>query len=1201
MKRIAIPLLVLLSIIWSGNSGSNELPGSVMVYLLGMPVSSQEFKLSAGIINGDLINFQQHYLQSSLEFYETYPSSLVLDREKNRLYVTFYARGIVGVYDAVTFNLVKTFEVPDAVDIAKIAVSSEDGQSRVYVLEKDTSHVYVFDRDSLEPIPEEEFDLVSPARSIWAAYECLFAADAEGIRCYKDKVPIAIFPVLETINYLQGDTCLYPDVILYALAEVTPKVLQNIAGCWQIETLEFSGTIRISQEGDIAGGDEWTWQDGHKETVLGGGFLSGPDGSVFLDVVTTGGEFGFVGVMRYRADFVTFLNYSGEEENSWSLGFLIKKGQSYSEGEFSGTWNVKGLHVSGNLHSDGAGGITGGSFTWQDGTEETISSGTYTIDTQTGSMILTLSTNLGLREFTGSFSSGRDVAILTNEVTAPTLQKDASAKDIILLVRTINANYETRYLAGTWSVKAMHFWGSLTIDAAGQITGGNLITPEGEMEVTGGSFSFSQGTVVTRGVAGGKQEQVTFRVEGVISPYRDIIVFVDPTTSPYLSDRNLGVLTRINSSEIITPRKGDEIVTGDQHDILLKIDLSSETRTETTLEAKGLGLAVTGCRQRVFALCGLPADGEQMLYVFDGDTLQQLKRVTIPAEYGPSIDCAVTDYYPRVQLKKVCTSHPEGVATVGQEVTFSVTIINTSTIPVASIPLSDLFHPSCLSFLRATVQPDEQKEGQLNWEDITGQDNLAPGDSVSVEITFLAIQSANPVVNTVVARDVKDIFGNTLSETQSTCNLIIESQGTITVVKTRLSPPGSNIQFGEEVVFQITITNNSPFAIKTLPFRDTYNPEFLDFVSSSLPLNVISPGQLQSDNLLGENTLAPGDGLVLTITFQARKEVAFTVNSAQVDEAKDVYDHVVSGDISEVAVSILPFHVNVAGGVTTASYVMVSFPFTPDDADFLATVADDLGAYDPTRWRLFRWNPDANPPGYEEYSPDNDFFDIEPGKAYWVLSRFPITIDGTGTPSSIKQNFILSLRPGWNQIGCPFNFPVAWSNVVASTGENSYPASEGHTLWKYSNGEYLPATHLEPGTGYWVWNPDPLEVLHLSIPPLKENRKTSTRKVSVAKAEPQPPAPPGQALVPSGDSGGGCFIATACFGSPMASQVQILRKFRDQFLMPHWLGKRFVSFYYRHSPAAAGFLRAHPFFRKTVRMMLVPVVRICQVLLKTKS
>ena len=41
-----------------------------------------------------------------------------------------------------------------------------------------------------------------------------------------------------------------------------------------------------------------------------------------------------------------------------------------------------------------------------------------------------------------------------------------------------------------------------------------------------------------------------------------------------------------------------------------------------------------------------------------------------------------------------------------------------------------------------------------------------------------------------------------------------------------------------------------------------------------------------------------------------------------------------------------------------------------------------------------------------------------------------------------------------------------------------------------------------------------------------------------------------------------CFVATAVYGNPEALQVQILREFRDEVLMQHQFGRRFVDFYY---------------------------------------
>jgi len=78
----------------------------------------------------------------------------------------------------------------------------------------------------------------------------------------------------------------------------------------------------------------------------------------------------------------------------------------------------------------------------------------------------------------------------------------------------------------------------------------------------------------------------------------------------------------------------------------------------------------------------------------------------------------------------------------------------------------------------------------------------------------------------------------------------------------------------------------------------------------------------------------------------------------------------------------------------------------------------------------------------------------------------------------------------------------------------------------------------------------------------------------------------------TGGGGGGCFIATAAYGSPMASQVKLLRQFRDNFLLTNVLGKGFVHLYYKFSPPVADFIAEHDSLRTIVRLSLLPVVGI---------
>jgi hypothetical protein len=84
------------------------------------------------------------------------------------------------------------------------------------------------------------------------------------------------------------------------------------------------------------------------------------------------------------------------------------------------------------------------------------------------------------------------------------------------------------------------------------------------------------------------------------------------------------------------------------------------------------------------------------------------------------------------------------------------------------------------------------------------------------------------------------------------------------------------------------------------------------------------------------------------------------------------------------------------------------------------------------------------------------------------------------------------------------------------------------------------------------------------------------------------------------DSGGDgdCFIATAAYGSPLVSQLKILSKFRDNFLLTNRIGKRFVRFYYNYSPPMADFIEKHDSLRMMVRLCLIPVVGASWLVLK---
>jgi len=72
---------------------------------------------------------------------------------------------------------------------------------------------------------------------------------------------------------------------------------------------------------------------------------------------------------------------------------------------------------------------------------------------------------------------------------------------------------------------------------------------------------------------------------------------------------------------------------------------------------------------------------------------------------------------------------------------------------------------------------------------------------------------------------------------------------------------------------------------------------------------------------------------------------------------------------------------------------------------------------------------------------------------------------------------------------------------------------------------------------------------------------------------------------------GGCFIATAAYGTPTAEQIDVLREFRDVVLLESTAGSQFVALYYQLSPPVAEFIAGNELLRTLVRELLVdPIV-----------
>jgi len=103
--------------------------------------------------------------------------------------------------------------------------------------------------------------------------------------------------------------------------------------------------------------------------------------------------------------------------------------------------------------------------------------------------------------------------------------------------------------------------------------------------------------------------------------------------------------------------------------------------------------------------------------------------------------------------------------------------------------------------------------------------------------------------------------------------------------------------------------------------------------------------------------------------------------------------------------------------------------------------------------------------------------------------------------------------------------------------------------------------------------------------------------VGVITSDPTVPWP----LQEGSTASGGCFIATAAFGSAMEPHVGILRDFRDKYLVTNVFGRLLVNTYYKLSPPIADHISKHELLRRVVRVGLLPLVGSSYLMLHTKA
>jgi hypothetical protein len=138
-----------------------------------------------------------------------------------------------------------------------------------------------------------------------------------------------------------------------------------------------------------------------------------------------------------------------------------------------------------------------------------------------------------------------------------------------------------------------------------------------------------------------------------------------------------------------------------------------------------------------------------------------------------------------------------------------------------------------------------------------------------------------------------------------------------------------------------------------------------------------------------------------------------------------------------------------------------------------------------------------------------------------------------------------------------------------------------------SSGSYTNVVDAGNRTDYTVTGLDAGTTFYFAATAYTGTGDESTFSNETTYSLPGSPSTPSSA---SSGSGGGCFIATAAYGSGLAPEVTVLREFRDRFLLTNRAGQAFVDWYYAYSPPVAAFIAEHDSLKTAMRMGLTPVV-----------
>lgn len=231
-------------------------------------------------------------------------------------------------------------------------------------------------------------------------------------------------------------------------------------------------------------------------------------------------------------------------------------------------------------------------------------------------------------------------------------------------------------------------------------------------------------------------------------------------------------------------------------------------------------------------------------------------------------------------------------------------------------------------------------------------------------------------------------------------------------------------------------------------------------------------------------------------------------------------------------------------------------------------------------WGLTQFGPVTVPPGVPRAKAISVGGRVDP--SLFVLREDGTVWDAVSPPPDGLNDVVAIGRGGGHLVALRRSGTlVAWQGAKPQvrstpppglTGVTAISAGENHTLALLADGRvavwgYNDVGQIEPPRGYGA----------VVYPWTDEGYGAQVRIPATPPVASAPSSIPTSTTHPTSSSGqGGCYIATAVYGSYDAPQVLVLRRFRDEALAQSAPGRAFIRAYYALSPTLARRLSGLP-------------------------